>query len=390
VKIRGWHVPEVRPFREWVIKCAQQCNLACDHCYVYELRDTSWRSKPRVLSEETADRLAVRIAEHARRHGLESVRIVLHGGEPLLAGRSRMEHLLSAVTEELRGIAECDITLQSNGTLLNPIWLELFHRYRVSVGVSLDGDRGANDRHRRSRNGRSSYTAVQRGLELLRRPENRALYRGLLCTVDIENEPVRVYEALLAHAPQAVDFLLPHATWEHPPPGHDPKGTPYARWLIDIFERWYAAPRRETRIRLFENIMDLSLGGEVHSATVGLAASDVIVVESDGSVELPDSLKATYHGAAATGLNVFEHDFDTVARDPRVVDARGESTEALADTCLNCTAVRICGGGLRAHRFHPRTGFANPSVYTADLFALTTHIRDRVVTDAAALLGRAS
>jgi uncharacterized protein len=383
-------VTEVRPFQEWVLKCAQPCNLACDHCYVYELRDTSWRSKPRVMAEETANRLAERIAEHARNHGLDSVRIVLHGGEPLLAGRRRIEHLLSVLRSELRGVAHCDISLQSNGTLLSPHWLELFRRYGVSVGVSLDGDREANDRHRRSRNGRSSHAAVQRGLELLKRPENRALYRGLLCTVDLANDPGSVYEALLVHAPRRVDFLLPHATWEYPPPGHDPRRTPYARWLVEIFERWYSAPRRETGIRLFENIMDLSLGGEVRSSSVGLAASDVIVVESDGSVELPDSLKAAYEGAAATGMNVFDHDFDAVARCPAVVDARDEGPEALAEECLGCSVVRICGGGLRTHRFHPRTGFANPSVYSADLRVLITHIRDRVTADAAALLGRAS
>ncbi|MCF0089745.1 MULTISPECIES: FxsB family cyclophane-forming radical SAM/SPASM peptide maturase [Streptomyces] len=381
---------EVRPFQEWVVKCVQPCNLACDHCYVYELRDTSWRSKPRFMVEETADRLAARIAEHARKHDLESVRIVLHGGEPLLAGRRRIEHLLSVLQSELRGIARCDISLQSNGTLLDPRWLELFHRYGVSVGVSLDGDRDANDRHRRSKNGRSSHTAVQRGLELLKRPENRALYRGLLCTVDLANDPGSVYAALLAQEPKRVDFLLPHATWEYPPPGHDPRHTPYARWLIEIFERWYSAPRRETRIRLFDNIMDLSLGGEVRSSSVGLAASDVIVVESDGSVELPDSLKAAYEGAAATGMNVFDHDFDTVARFPAVVDARGEGPETLAEECQGCSVVRICGGGLRAHRFHPTTGFANPSVYSADLRVLTTHIRDRVVADVTAMLERAS
>lgn len=381
---------EMEPFTEWVVKVAQPCNLACDHCYVYELQDSTWRNKPTVISAGTADRLAARIAEHARSHALKAVRVVLHGGEPLLAGMPRVEHLVSALRQGLQGAAECDISVQSNGTLLNPLWLELFHRHQVSVGVSLDGDRRANDRHRRSRNGRSSYIAVQRGMDLLRRPENRALYSGLLCTVDIANDPVQVYDALISHAPPAIDFLLPHGTWEHPPPGHDPDRTPYANWLLAVFERWYSAPRRETRIRLFENVMDLALGGEVRSESVGLAASNFVVVESDGSIELPDSLKAAYHGAAATGLNIADHDFDTVARHPGVMAARGGGRDALAEACRSCPVVRLCGGGLRAHRFHPRTGFANPSVYCADLLLLTTRIRDRVVADAHALLGRVS
>ncbi|MFF7473216.1 FxsB family cyclophane-forming radical SAM/SPASM peptide maturase [Streptomyces sp. NPDC008092] len=378
-----------------MVKVAQRCNLACDHCYVYELQDTTWRDKPVVIAEESADRLAERIAEHARDHALPAVRVVLHGGEPLLAGRRRIEHLVSVLRSALQGLSDCDISLQCNGTLLDPEWLDLFRQYGVSVGVSLDGDRTANDRHRLSRNGRSSYTAVLKGLELLRRPENRALYSGLLCTVDTANDPVAVYEELLSHEPPMIDFLLPHSTWEHPPPGHDTAATPYADWLLAVFERWYTAPVRETRIRRFEDIMELSLRGALPSAPVVPApvvppVSDFIVVESDLSVELPDNLKAAYDGAAATGLNLIEHDFDTVARHPSVVAARGEGPAPLAADCVECPVVRLCGGGLRAHRFRAPDDFDNPSVYCADLRRLTTHIHDRVVADVRELFGRAS
>ncbi|MGW7453893.1 hypothetical protein [Streptomyces sp. NPDC054787] len=37
--------------------------------------------------------------------------------------------------------------LQTNGTLLTEPWLDLFERYEVVVGVSLDGPPTANDRH---------------------------------------------------------------------------------------------------------------------------------------------------------------------------------------------------------------------------------------------------
>lgn len=381
---------KVRPFREWVIKVAQQCNLACDHCYVYELQDSSWRRKPAVIPEESVTSLARRIAEHARAHALPEVRVVLHGGEPLLAGKQRIERIVSVLTDELRSVAACDISVQSNGTLLDPDWLDLFRRYGVSVGVSLDGDRTANDRHRRSRNGRSSYAAVLKGLELLRRPENRALYSGLLCTVDVTSDPVATYEELISHQPPMIDFLLPHSTWEHPPPGRDPLGTAYADWLLAVFERWYSAPVQETRIRRFEEIMERALGDRISSRSPEATVSDFIVVESDLSVELPDNLKAAYDGAAATGLNLLDHDFDTVARHPRVVTARGAGRAPLAADCLACPVVGLCGGGLRAHRFHPRNGFDNPSVYCADLRLLTTHIRDRVVADVREWLGRAS
>ncbi len=87
------------------------------------------------------------------------------------------------------------------------------------MGISLDGDRAGNDMHRRFADGRSSYDGVIHAINLLRRPEYREIYAGLLCTIDLRADPVASYHALAALEPPAVDFLLPHATWDSPPPG---------------------------------------------------------------------------------------------------------------------------------------------------------------------------
>lgn len=90
------------PFRQFVLKVCSRCDLACDHCYVYEQADQSWRSQPKVMSERTVSTAAERIAEHARQHFLPEVRVVLHGGEPLLAGPAR----LRLICTELRRVIE--------------------------------------------------------------------------------------------------------------------------------------------------------------------------------------------------------------------------------------------------------------------------------------------
>src|ERR1700735_5530424 len=78
---------------QFVLKVHSRCDLACDHCYVYEHADQSWRGRPKVIARDTVAKTAERIAEHARQHDLSRVRVVLHGGEPLLAGPSRLgEH----------------------------------------------------------------------------------------------------------------------------------------------------------------------------------------------------------------------------------------------------------------------------------------------------------
>jgi hypothetical protein len=88
----------------------------------------------------------------------------------------------------------------------------------------------------------------------------------------------------------------------------------------------------ELDIRLFEEIMHLLLGGTGGSETVGITPAQMVVIETDGSIEHEDLLKAAYPGAAATTLHV--------DRDP-----------------------------------------LNPSVYCPDLFALIRYIKCRVLED---------
>ncbi|MFD9255043.1 hypothetical protein, partial [Streptomyces bottropensis] len=57
------------PLRQFVLKMHSRCDLACDHCYVYEHADQSWRGRPRVMSDLVLRATAERVAEHAKTHG---------------------------------------------------------------------------------------------------------------------------------------------------------------------------------------------------------------------------------------------------------------------------------------------------------------------------------
>jgi uncharacterized protein len=364
------------PFREFVLKIRQRCNLACDYCYVYELADQSWRHRPAAMAPDVLRATADRIREHAETHGLDRVTVVLHGGEPLLAGRAGLEEIIGELRGRVGGVCEIDFSTQTNGVLLDEAMLRVLGAHRVRVGVSLDGTEGDHDRHRRYRNGRGSSAATLRALKLLRDPQHRASYGGLLCVVDPSTDPLATYEALLAHEPPAIDFLLPHATWASPPAREGEHGA----WLARVFDRWYGSPRQETRVRLFDAATSLLLGGRSRSDQLGLSPVAVVVVESDGAIEQVDSLKSAYEGAAATGLTVFTNPFDEALWHPGIA-ARQIGEKALSPVCLSCPVVTVCGGGHYTHRYRPGDGFRNPSVYCTDLRLLIDHIRDRLAAD---------
>jgi uncharacterized protein len=328
---------------------------------------------------------ARRIAEHVRAHEVPRVDVVLHGGEPLLAGLGKLERVVTRMRGAVGSAARVQVTVQTNAVRLDRPYLDLFGRLGVSVSVSIDGDQAAHDRHRRFRGGRGSYPIVAAAVRQLS-TEQPSLFNGLLCTIDLRNDPVGTYESLLAFQPPAVDFLLPHGNWTAPPPGRaaDAAATPYADWLIAVFDRWYTALRRETTVRLFEEIIQVLLGGASRLHGVGLSPFAVAVVETDGAIEASDTLASAYQGAAATGLHVDTHRFDALLRLPQM-RAEQSGVAGLPPACRSCAVHRVCGGGLPAHRYRSGSGFDNPSVYCADLYRLIGHIRNAVAGDVAAI-----
>ncbi|AGL15883.1 FxsB family cyclophane-forming radical SAM/SPASM peptide maturase [Actinoplanes sp. N902-109] len=366
----------VAPFRQYVVKLHSRCNLSCDYCYVYQHVDQSWRDRPMVMSPATIDALAGAMAEHVAAHGVRRVHVVLHGGEPLLAGPGVLEQAVTRIRSALPAGTGAEVSLQTNGTLIDDRFIDVFRRHRIGVGISVDGGREATDRHRRFADGRPSFHLVERGIERLRAAAGER-WTGLLCTVDLTNDPLQVYEDLLALRPPHIDFLLPLANWAHPPPGHGSGPTPYADWLIPIFDRWFSAPRRATGIRLFESIIGRMLGGSSGSEAVGLDSADAITVETDGSLEVTDALKTTAPGLGALGLSVHRNSLDEAMARPEVRAAR-RTLARLAPDCRKCPLAQVCGGGQYSHRFGPDGTFDHRSVYCADLQRLITHVHARL------------
>jgi uncharacterized protein len=341
---------------------------------MYELGDQSWRSRPQVMSHGVIDDLARRIAEHTAEHEIPEVEIVLHGGEPLLAGAETISYAVRTIRTALRPRSQATFCIQTNGVLLDQRFLNLFEDLDLRIGLSLDGDAEMHDRHRRHADGRGSYARVAAAAKLL--AEHPRLFSGMLSVIDLRNDPVRTYEALAAFGPPVIDFLLPHGNWTAPPPGRPTTNdsAPYGDWLVAVFDHWYHAGTGAPRVRLFEEIMCLLLGGSSRIEDVGLSPLTMVVVESDGGIALSDVLPAL---AGVASANVAAQGFGAALR------AALPATAKLAAQCRACPIGSVCGGGLYAHRYRAGHGFDNPSVYCADLFRLITRIRDRLDTDLA-------
>jgi len=335
------------------------------------------------MSEDVIQLGAARIAEHVTRHEISAVAITFHGGEPLLAGPKRIEYYARLLHEAVP--CQIEFGIQTNGTLVTEEILNTLVRRNIRVGISIDGDRTANDLNRRYRNGTSSYDAVHRGIALIRsRPEWERLLGGFLIVVDLRNDPDDVYQAMLDLGATSIDLLLPD--WHHDAPPPRPAGrsasTVYGQWLSSFFHRWYSE-QPNIELRFFDEIITLMLGGPSAFEALGAKSVDLIVVETDGDIEAVDTLKIVGRHATSLGMNVRNNSFDDALAHPAIY-SRMMGYNALCSTCRECPELKNCGGGYLPHRYGRGNGFLNASVYCEDLKHLFSQIRTRIQRDLAA------
>ncbi|XYI02530.1 FxsB family cyclophane-forming radical SAM/SPASM peptide maturase [Sorangium sp. So ce1128] len=374
--------PSIIPFRTFLWKIASRCNLNCSYCYVYNLADSSWKQQPGLMSEQTARQAAVRMREHLTQHGQTSASLVFHGGEPLLGGAEHIDRLAAIVDEELRSAGiKISLGIQSNLLLFDDAVGDVLLKNKISIGVSIDGPPAVNDRVRVDHLGRGTGQRLEQKLALLTSARHRSTFSGFLCVIDPETDPIALMDYVFSFDPPSVDFLFPLDHHDRLPKGKRAGGdeAPYGDWFIRLFDHW-RVKNSPIRIRFFNAIIGLVCGSTSPVESLGLNPVDLIVVETDGTLEGVDSLKGTFEGAARLGYNIFDHDFNTVASHVAVL-SRQNGTDGLCATCRACGVVQICGGGYIPHRYSSSRRFDNPSVYCADLKKVIRHIHAATVKE---------
>jgi uncharacterized protein len=333
------------------------------------------------MSQAVANAVIDRVRSYCLDYDLGQVEFIFHGGEPLLAGKRFFRSFVTNANRRLLPDIAPTFNMQTNGTLIDREWLDLLCELNIGFGISLDGPKEVNDANRVDHGGQGSYDRVQRAIELvLSDLRTQVLFGGLLTVVNLDADPLQLYRLYRHMGVRSVDFLLPDGHYDNPPPRLEPDGpsTPYADWLISLFDAWFDDDDASFHIRLFENILDLIFGGGNTTDHIGGGQNGIVVIETDGGIEPVDVLKICGEGFTKIGYNVLRSSFREIY-DSKLVEVFQSGQEALCAKCRSCPVRAVCGGGYLPHRYSSRNGFDNPSVYCRNLMKLIIHIQRRML-----------
>jgi len=330
------------------------------------------------MSLDTMTTFAEKLSRYSDQYGLKSFQIVFHGGEPLLYPKEFYRESIKIFREKLSD-SYFDFVLQTNGVGLDEEWYRLFNELSIRVGVSIDGPKEYHDKYRVFHNGKGSYdevrTAIQLGLD-------KGMH-GVLSVANLNISPKELYQEFKDLNILSFNLLLPDGHFDKLPDGiirekvNTSDYTPYADWLIELFAIWKSDPDRPN-MRFFKTLIQLIAGEEVGDQVLGLKKNGVAILETNGNLEVADSIRACYEGITRNDINIHTHEIDAVLEDP-LFDIYINSHQMVNEKCLNCPIYDICGGGFLLNRYSNENGFDNPTIYCHDMIKLVSYIQNDLI-----------
>jgi len=228
-----------------VLKFTERCNLNCSYCYYFNGLDQSYKEKPAILSIPTATKIVEFLTQGINEIGIKYLSISIHGGEPLLMPKDKFEalcELLFSISPKLDGFV---LHLQTNGTLLDKEWIDIFRKFQIKVGISLD------------HSGHGSYYKTEKAIKLLQKERYDF---GVLSVIDPTNDAEIIYNHLVKTLNiNGIDFLWPDFTHDRRPPYSAEK---YGEFINKMFNIWTINDDPNTRIRFLNSYINLFLGSE--------------------------------------------------------------------------------------------------------------------------------
>jgi uncharacterized protein len=351
-----------------VFKISERCNLKCDYCYFFFGGDETWKQHPPVVPHQVIEDLGGFAARAARDQGLQAITLIFHGGEPLLMSRPKFAEMCETLRSYENGF-HFDLGLQTNGVLVDDEWIDLFERYHVSVGVSLDGTRAVNDLHRLDFKGRSSYDRTVAGLRRLQEAaaQKRMAAPGLLSVINPFADGGEAYRHF-AHdlGVMRMSFLTPDYTWDSGVDEMVVRGV--ERFLLAALRAWLADRNPQISVRIFSELLSAMI--DPHAMDFVQAYRDdyrnIISVSSNGDLGPEDTLRVLDPRFRSMGLNVATNDLRELVGS----DAWREQADAATvrpDGCKDCGWWKVCKAGRPINRYSKALGFANHSLYCAGL-----------------------
>lgn len=303
----------------------------------------------------SADTLEVALTKTFAHADGAPVSLSFQGGEPLLAGKEFFLTAAQLIRKLNTKGSKVSVGIQTNGTLIDEEWCDIFFRNKWLVGLSLDGDRTANAL-RVTTEGEPTFDRVYAAAKLMQK--RRVMFNVLCVLTDyVARNIERVYSfyrrnnftylqfiPVLKPLRSTRDGAMVLQTENRP---YALTGESYGIFLQKAFAMYLEDIRagKYISVRQFDNFVRLATGERAEQCGMNGHCTHQYVVEGNGDVYPCDFYCLDEYLLG----NVHTHSFAEMENSEKVKHFIEESL-VKDEKCKQCQYYRLCAGGCKRER----------------------------------------
>ncbi|MCD7795329.1 MAG: anaerobic sulfatase maturase, partial [Alistipes sp.] len=335
------------------------CNLDCHYCYYLD-KAVQYGGRQAVMSDEL---LELYVKQYIEANEVDTVQFCWHGGEPLLLGVGFYRRAMELQQKYADG-KRIENILQTNGTLVDEAWCDLFASNNFLVGVSLDGPEDIHDAFRLTKGGKPTFARV---METVRMFERSGVEFNTLSVVNrrCEGRGAEIYRFFRDTVHSKYMQFLPAVEHVVDKPGFhrplivspDREGARLAEWsvtaegygrfLCDVFDQWVVGDVGRYYVQMFDASLAQWCGVQPGVCSMGETCGDALVVEHNGDVYSCDHFVYPEYKLG----NIAQTPLDKIYRTAKRREFGLNKRNTLPSECLRCKFYFACRGECPKHRF---------------------------------------
>jgi uncharacterized protein len=356
-----------------IIQATSFCNLDCDYCYLPD------RQSKKILSLDLLEPIFKNI--FASRFLTEDFTVCWHAGEPLAVPMQFYETALTKIAEldQAFNLQRYQVgqSIQTNATLINQDWCDLFQKYQVSVGVSLDGPAFVHDAHRKTRSGLGTHASTMRGISYLKKNQIDFNVIAVISEASLDY-PDQIFNFFMDNEITDVGFNVEELEGVHTVSSLAQEGIEEKyRAFIERFWQLTVQSGGVFKLREFERLGSLIYTNQRFERR-GLTNPFVMVnIDTEGNFSTFDpellAVKTERYGDFILG-NVLTDTFESVCQTEKFQTIY-QDIDAGVELCRNsCEYFGVCGGGAASNKY-----WENGTFRSAETIACKYY--EKIITD---------
>lgn len=363
---------------------SEQCNLACKYCFLGN-NDCEKRGNFLLenMSVETAEQAIKFFIRQIKESGLDTEKnkpvLIFYGGEPLV-NYDVLEYIAKRINELRnveRSIRNIEMSMVTNGLLLDEDRIIRLHELGVSIAISIDGFTEEANSMRVDVAGKPVFSRILEKLDLCKK-----IGVNVSLSVTLSEETIKNTKDILKLVEKydikafGFNIMMSSDTFVLPNSYNEAAAQFIIDEFIELRERGIYEDRMMRKLKAFSK-------SQVYFSDCAATAGGQIVIAPDGRVGI---CHGCLHNKQYFVANINDDDFIAV-KDKNFIEW-SQLTPINHEECMDCPALGICGGGCPVNAMYLKPGNTIHSLderfcvhskktlefFIKDLYRIVTHV----------------